>query len=255
MIVLFTDFNLAGPYVGQMKAVLAARAPGVPVIDLLHDAPAFEPKLAAYLLAAYGAGLPAGSTFLCVVDPGVGDARDPLVLDTGQHRFIGPDNGLLAIVARRAARGTAQPRWWRIDWRPERLSASFHGRDLFAPVAAMLALGTALPDFSVPGAPPLGTAIAAPAVDGTDWPDDLPQVATIDGYGNAVTGLRASAIDPDAAVSAGGRVLPRARTFADLPAGEPFWYENSSGLAEIAVNRGNAAALLGLAPGSPIGIE
>jgi len=138
MIVLFTDFGLDGPYVGQMKAVLHRDAPGVPVIDLFADAPAFDAKRSAYLLAAYAEEFPAPTVFLAVVDPGVGGARRPLMVEADGRRYVGPDNGLFEIVWRRARRR----RGGAITWRPERLSASFHGRDLFAPVAARLAVGS-----------------------------------------------------------------------------------------------------------------
>src|SRR5713226_6592440 len=137
MIVLFTDFGLHGPYTGQMKAVLHRMAPGTPVIDLFADAPAGNPKASAYLLAAYAAWFPAGTVFLCVVDPGVGGTRPPVMLEADGRRYVGPGNGLFELVERRAG----QTRRFDIDWKPERLSASFHGRDLFAPVAAMLARG------------------------------------------------------------------------------------------------------------------
>ncbi|MDH3597421.1 MAG: SAM-dependent chlorinase/fluorinase, partial [Rhodospirillales bacterium] len=146
MIVLFTDFGLDGPYVGQMKAVLHAEAPGVPLIDLMADAPAFDARAAAYLLAAYAPAFPAGCVFLAVVDPGVGGPRLPLAVEADARWFVGPDNGLLAPTARRAEAA----RTWQVTWRPDRLSASFHGRDLFAPVAARLALGEEPPGSPYP---------------------------------------------------------------------------------------------------------
>ena len=135
MIVLFTDFGLAGPYTGQMKAVLARDAPGQPVIDLFADAPSRNPRAAAYLLAAYAAWFPAGTVFLAVVDPGVGGIRAPLIVSADGCCYVGPDNGLFELVLRRAREAQV----WEITWQPAALSASFHGRDLFAPVAAKLA--------------------------------------------------------------------------------------------------------------------
>lgn len=236
MIVLFTDFGVAGPYVGQMKAVLAARAPGVPVIDLMHDAPAFRPQPAAYLLAALIDALPADAVVVGVIDPGVGGARPPVVVEADGRRFVGPGNGLFEIVARRAAAA----RIFRVGWRPAGLSASFHGRDLFAPVAAMLATGA--PAMLEPDDGPRRP----------DWPDDLSEVVYVDGYGNAMTGLRASALPADAALAVAGRRLARHRTFGDAAPGEAFWYANSCGLAEIAVNRGRADHALGIAVGTPV---
>jgi S-adenosylmethionine hydrolase len=239
MIVLFTDFGPAGPYVGQMKSVLARLAADEPVIELLSDAPAGEAQPSAYLLAALVADFPADAVFLCVIDPGVGTDRAAIVVEADGRRFVGPDNGLFEIVLRRAAARRA----WRITWRPERLSASFHGRDLFAPVAAMIARGDA-----VPGAP-----LDIAAVSRADWPDDLPCIVYIDHFGNAITGMRAAAIPPGAALEAAGRCFARGRTFGDVARGAAFWYENANGLAEIAVNRGRAAAL-DLAVGTPIGL-
>ena len=241
MIVLFTDFGRSGPYVGQMQAVLARTAPAVPVIDLFADAPAFDPQASAYLLAAYAVEFPAGTVVLAVVDPGVGGPRAPLAVAAGGRWYVGPDNGLFAMVMRRAGDARA----WEITWRPERLSASFHGRDLFAPVAARLALGEQPPGRErEPG--------DAAAAIGADWPDDLPRIVYVDDFGNAMTGVRAEVLGPETAIRAAGRDLPRAHTFSDLPPGTPFWYENANGLAEIAVNRGSAAAALGRAVGTEI---
>ncbi len=241
MIALFTDFGPGGPYVGQVKAVLAEAAPGVPVIDLMEDAPAFDARASAYLLAAFADAFPDDAVFLCVIDPGVGGERAPLALEADGRWYVGPDNGLLAIAARRAGR----TRWFAPDWRPAVLSASFHGRDLFAPLAARIAL-----ERTAPG-PPLDGA----TVHGADWPDERAHVVYIDPYGNAMTGLRATALPPGAALVAGGRRLSRRRTFCDVPPGEAFWYENANGLAEIAVNRGRADGALGLRVGSPVRIE
>ncbi len=242
MILLFTDFGLAGPYHGQMKAVLAGDAPGVPVIDLIADAPRHDPRAAAYLLAALASPsappYPPATVFLCVVDPGVGGTRAALAMQADACWYVGPDNGLLEIVRRRAAAA----RMWEITWRPARLSASFHGRDLFAPVAAMLARGR----------PPPGEILAAAPPAGGDWPDDLAEVVYLDRFGNAMTGLRAAGLAEDARLRAAGRTLDRARTFSDVPTGTGFWYENANGLAEIAVNGGRADAVLGLAVGTPV---
>lgn len=242
MIFLFTDFTRDGPYVGQMQAVLAAQAPGVPVIDLMQDAPAFAPKPAAYLLAALAADFPEDAICIGVVDPGVGTARPPVVVEADGRRFVGPGNGLFELVARRAA--TARIR--RIEWRPEALSPSFHGRDLFAPVAAMLATGNAPEDLLAPH----------PAEDlpGADWPNDLPEIVYIDGFGNLMTGLRAETTPPEATIRAGGATLSQARVFGDATPDAPFWYANSCGLIEIAVPAGSAAAMLGLTLGDTVGL-
>jgi S-adenosylmethionine hydrolase len=239
MIVLFTDFGLSGPYVGQVKAVFAESVPTVPVIDLFADAPAADPRASAYLLAAYDDVFPAGTIFLTVVDPGVGSARLPVILEADERWYVGPDNGLLALVARRAA----TKRVWEITWRPPHLSASFHGRDLFAPAAARLARGEAPLGEERPG----GLAEPKP-----DWPDDLAEIVYVDHYGNAMTGIRAATLAPQAALTIGGRTLARARTFGELEPGTACWYPNSNGLAEIAVAGGRADRSLGIGLGTRV---
>jgi len=214
--------------------VLAARAPRVPVIDALHDAPDFSVEPAAHLLAALSDEYPVGAVFLAVVDPGVGTARDAIVVDADERSFVGPDNGLLSVLWQRARRRRCR----RIVWRPRRLTSSFHGRDLFAPVAAALAARRV----------PRGwlSSKAAPSV---LFPgSDLAQVIYIDHYGNAVTGLRFTA--KEGLLLAGGRTLSYVRTFEE--AKKPFWYENSMGLVEIAAPRRSAARLLRLKVGSPV---
>ena len=241
MIVLFTDFGIEGPYIGQMKNVLLRDAPQTPLIDLMHDAPNFDPHAAAYLLAALVSEFSRDAIFLGVVDPGVGSARPACVVNVDGRWFVGPDNGMFNVVAMRGS----EVRWWDITWRPERLSASFHGRDLFAPVAAMLAKGRDVPGNEVD---PQTRII-------TGWTPEYPQVIYIDHYGNAMTGIRAASVPVDARVSMGKHKLPRAYTFSDVPDGQGFWYENSIGLVEIAVNKAGAAAKLGIELGNRVHLD
>ena len=239
MILSFTDFGWRGPYLGEMRAAALREAPGVVYVDLLADAPAFRPDLAAYLLAALARRFTRGDVVLAVVDPGVGSERAPLALEVDGIWFVGPDNGLFEIVLRRA--GTVQPHV--ITWRPESLSSSFHGRDLFAPVAARLASGRLD-----------GLEQAAPRRY-AQWPDDLDCVVHIDAFGNLITGRRAASLDPAATLNVGGSAVRPARTFAEVPHGCLFWYANSSGLVEIAMNGGDAASRLGLAIGASLMLQ
>jgi len=241
MIVLFTDFGVTGPYVGQMKSVLAQQAPTTPMIDLMHDAPTFDPQAAAYLLASLVSEFPHDSVFLCVVDPGVGSDRRPLIARINERWFVGPDNGLFDVVARHA-RGGTEVKWWEITWRPERLSASFHGRDLFAPVAAMLANGEAPP----------GQLLDISPERLRQWPSDLGKIIYIDHFGNAMTGIRATHLDTNQIIAAGEQQLYWARTFAGVAKGQGFWYENSNGLVELAVNQGRADEILRLKIGDAV---
>ena len=239
MIVLFTDFGLADPYAGQLHAVLAREAPGVPVIDLFHSVPDFHVRAAAYLLPAYASDFPSGTVFVGVVDPGVGGARQPVMLKADRRWYVGPDNGLFEIVKRRAGEHECRV----IRWRPPRLSDSFHGRDLFAPVAAQLARG------EMPDSEPTSLS-ASPA----SWPDDLAELVYVDHYGNGITGIRAATLRPRQSLRVGKEIVKYARVFSEASPRAAFWHENANGLVEIAVNLGSAAARFGLKPGDPVEI-
>lgn len=239
MILAFTDFGWQGPYLGEMRAAALRIASGTAYVDLMADAPAFRPDLAAYLLAALLPRLAPGDVLLGVVDPGVGTARGALAVEVDGRWLVGPDNGLFEIAMRRAA--SVRP--FAITWRPDDLSASFHGRDLFAPTAARLAIGE---DAGLVPARPIRL---------TDWPDDLDRVIHIDGYGNVVTGRRAASLAATATLSVAGQSVPPARTFADTIPGGLFWYANSSGLLEIAMNGGSAAASLRLPLGASLRLQ
>ncbi|MDF2096868.1 SAM hydrolase/SAM-dependent halogenase family protein [Aquibaculum arenosum] len=241
MFALFTDFGWAGPYVGQMHAVLSAQCSNRPIVDLQHDAPAFEPRAAGHLLAAVVKSLPAECIVIAVVDPGVGSQRQAILLEAGGRTYLGPDNGLLTALALRDPRARAAV----IEWQPTALSASFHGRDLFAPAAARLANGKSLPCRPLP----LHDLV------GADGPERLAEVIYIDGYGNCWTGLPAEDLAPDCRILCANSSFARACTFSDVEIGQPFWYENSAGLVEIAVNQGSAAAALGLTIGSAIEVR
>ena len=241
MIFLFTDFGTADIYVGQVKAALHKRAPKVPVIDLLHDAPAFNVKAGAHLLSALVARLPRGSVTLAVVDPGVGGRREPLAVLADGRWFVGPDNGLISVMAARAAKRQV----FTIGWRPRSISASFHGRDLFAPVAAMLARGSR-DSAKLRKKAALAVDLGA---------GDLAEIIYVDHYGNAMTGLRAAGLPHGACLVVNNRRVGRARVFSEVPQGGIFWYENSLGLAEIAANAASAAATLGLQAGQAVALE
>jgi S-adenosylmethionine hydrolase len=240
MILLYTDFGAEGPSLGQVQAVLHRDAPSIPVTNLLSNAPAGEPELASYLLAALVPQCPPGAVLVCVVDPGVGGERLPVVLEADGRWLVGPDNGLLNTVGIQAR----QAGWQIIGWRPAELSSCFHGRDLFAPIAARIARG----DFSWRRSGWSGPDLA-------DWPADRAAVVYCDHYGNALTGVRYRDELAGSELVVSGRRLRQAETFCRVAAGEPFWYCNSLGLVEIAVNRGRADRELGLVPGTDVLIE
>lgn len=238
MIFLFTDFGAGDIYTGQVKAVLQQHAPKEAVIDLLHDVPAFNARAGAHLLAALAAQLPKDSITLAIVDPGVGGARQPVAVAADGRWFVGPDNGLISVAAARAKKCEVHS----IGWKPESLSASFHGRDLFAPVAAMLARG----DRKT-------AKLKRSALAVTFGADDLGEIVYVDHFGNLVTGLRAGNVPRDRSLTINGRAIRYARVFSEVKAGELFWYENSLGLVEVAANSASAQQVLGFKPGSPLG--
>ena len=235
MIVLFTDFGLEGPYIGQVQAVLQQQEPGIPVINLFSDLPPFEIQGAASLLPAYAAGFPPASVFLCVVDPGVGSDRSGVVVKADGRWYVGPNEGLFAMLVRQSDKVEC----WQLA-EPDGASASFHGRDVFAPVAAQLARGGDVP----------GVSVSKSCLEQAHWPDDLFQVVYIDRFGNAMTGVRASTVAEGALLEVNGQLVKMARTFSVVPQGEAFWYLNANGLVEFAVNRGRADTVLGLKAGT-----
>lgn len=239
MIVLFTDFGTRDPYVGQVKARLSEHAPAQQVVDLLHEVPDFNPHAGAHLLAAFAPNFPPGCTFLAVVDPGVGTPREALVVLAGGRWFVGPDNGLLSVVAARHA----DTGLWRITWQPEGGSSTFHGRDVFAPIAADIARG-AFPSDKLTPIDKLDVEFDA---------GDLARVIYIDHYGNAWTGVRV--VPTDSRVSVAGELFKHGVTFGLVGKGEGFWFINSVGLLELAVNRGSAAMTYGLAVGDPVQVQ
>lgn len=238
MIVLYTDFGSMDHYVGQMKGVIARHASHVRIIDLLHEVPACNIEAGAYFLPALTACFPVNTVFCCVVDPGVGSERGACILQADEFWFVGPDNGLFNVIAQRARR----LRWWELLWSPDSLSNTFHGRDIFAPVAAAMALGDM---------PEVRELDPRQRVD-LKWPPELAKVIYIDHYGNILTGLRASSFANTVTLQVAGYTIARANTFSDVRIGTPFWYENSNGLIEIAINQGRAAEVLGVSIGDSV---
>ncbi|MCU7936754.1 MAG: SAM-dependent chlorinase/fluorinase [Candidatus Thiodiazotropha sp. (ex Dulcina madagascariensis)] len=238
MIATFTDFGPTGPYQGQMAAVIATQAPKIPQVTLMADAPMFDPQSAGLLLSCLCNNLPPHTLVLAVVDPGVGGNRRPIMIKNERNLFVGPDNGLFIPIVRRCDNCEIET----IAWRPHRLSETFHGRDLFAPVAAKLATGK-----EVEGSP-----LKLQEMVGYDSPLDDNRIIYIDNYGNAITGINAEAIRNDKVFFVNGTALHYARTFSEVPVGQAFWHRNSMGLVEFAVNRGSVARLLNLDLGMPV---
>jgi S-adenosylmethionine hydrolase len=237
VIILFTDFGTDDPYTGQVHAVLAQHAPAVPVIDLLHSAPNYDVRASAYLLAAYVSHMPVNSIVMAVIDPGVGGERLPVVMQTSRRWYVGPDNGLLAVIAKQE--GVKKLGVLTVA---DSATPSFHGRDVFAPAAAILGRG---------GIPDMGE-LEGLGVDAEAWPADLQQIIYVDHYGNAITGINADNLNTNSELNVNGQRISHARVFSDVTPDTAFWYCNSNNLVEIAVNQGSAAEILDLKIGSKI---
>jgi S-adenosylmethionine hydrolase len=241
IVTLLTDFGTADGYVAEMKGVILTRVPDAALVDVTHDVPPQEVESARLALARYWRRFPPGTVHLAVVDPGVGSARAALAAESDGRFLVGPDNGLLSpalLVA--GARAVTLPI-------PAGAAPTFHGRDVFAPAAAALALGATLDAL---GSPALDLVIRR-----TPEPRRLAdgsivgQVITIDRFGNAITnllGLRAQSVEVN------GTVLPLRRSYADAAKGEPIALVGSTGLIEIAVRDGSGAAAMGLERGSVV---
>ncbi len=233
-----SDFGAEDPYAGVVRAVILARAPGAPVVDLAHDLPPGDLRRAAYALFQAAPYLPPGAVVLAVVDPGVGSARRAVAVSAGRLFFVAPDNGLLTLALAEAA-----PREAVLLPVPPGASATFHGRDVFAPAAAALAKGVPLSRLGAPLDP--AALVRLPLALG---PGPEGEILTFDRFGNAITTLRGPA-PPGGRLEVAGHELPCRRTFAEVAPGEALCYLGSAGLLEVAVREGSARDALGLKAG------
>ncbi|HLU66508.1 MAG TPA: SAM-dependent chlorinase/fluorinase [Kofleriaceae bacterium] len=241
LVTLTTDFGTTDGYVGAMKGVILSRAPAATVVDLTHTIPRHDVTAAAHALANAVPFFPPGSIHVAVVDPGVGTERKPIILRGDREQlFVGPDNGVFSLIAPRpqAVYEIASP-----EFRRERPSATFHGRDVFAPAAAALAAGLP-PDQAGPAVVLRGQ---LPPITGADGAD-VYRVHHIDAFGNLVTNIPAASVAPGARLRVSGRDIDHlSRTYEDVAPGELLAYVGSRGTVEIAVREGSAAELLGAA--------
>jgi S-adenosylmethionine hydrolase len=252
IITLLSDFGLADPYVGMMKGAVLSVNPAATLVDLTHEVPPQDVATGAFLLAHAAAYFPPGTIHLAVVDPGVGSRRRPIAVAADDQFFVGPDNGLvsLALRARRRRRAVVlrDVRYFRRE-----RSRTFHGRDLFAPVAAHLSLGVALGALG----PPAGRLVTLP------WPRPRTRgrrihgaILLVDRYGNLITNIEHRQLGARALIVAGQHRWPRVvDAYADVAPGEPLALINSYGLLELAVRDGSAAERLSLGRGDPVIVE
>ncbi len=251
LIALLTDFGTGDPYVAAMKGVILSIHPGARLADITHDIPRHDVTSAAYTLRCVAPYYPDGTIFLCVVDPAVGTDRRILCLEKGKHVFLAPDNGILNFMSDRGK----DERWHELKafTRSGDVSPTFHGRDIFAPVAARIAAGVRLPVV----------ARAIPLLPARDLFTDIPArraavvkgtVLHIDHFGNIVTNFRMPERTPGTLrLRIAGRMIRRiCATYEEGPERSPFLIRGSNGLLEISVKKGHAADLLGVKTGHTV---
>jgi S-adenosylmethionine hydrolase len=256
---LFTDYGWDDPYVAQLKGVMLTINPNARLLDITHTVTPFNVTEGSYLLDQCAEEFPPGTIFVAVVDPQVGTDRDPVLVETAKGKFyVGPDNGLFTDVVLREGLTKA----WKLDrpqfYRPGDVSHTFHGRDIFGPVAAHLAMGTD-PErlgtpmktlFSLPDREPSYSANVISA-----------QVVHLDRFGNVILNLAASS-DVAAKLKEGTLVrisigkesysAPLVKTYGEVDKGRLMLVYGGNGLLEISVNQGSAARQLKVEPGATV---
>lgn len=252
LITLTTDFGLQDHYAGVMKGVIAGIAPEARVVDICHEIPAYNVAEGAFTIAQSCRWFPAGTIHVVVIDPGVGSARRPIVAEAGGQVFVAPDNGVLSQVFERAAPSVYSVDIERYALKPA--SQTFHGRDIFAPIAAHLAngvapceSGTAIADFiRLEPASPIEVSPGA-------WRG---RVLHADRFGNLVTSFPIEFLMKSAnnfRLMVGGlQIRISANSYADAPPAEAFAIAGSSGYVEVSLNQASAAARAGVTTGAPV---
>jgi S-adenosylmethionine hydrolase len=258
IVTLTTDFGTVDGYVGAMKGVVLSLAQDATTVDITHDIPRHDITAGAFALAQAAPLFPPGTVHVAVVDPGVGGSRAEIVVEAGGSYYVGPDNGLLALAARgpRVAHLIERP-----EFRRQPVSPTFHGRDVFAQTAGLLARG-AHPRDAGPVLPAIAE-LSGPLAERDRPPGDgaAGVVVHVDAFGNLITSLPGDLLAPDswlALVPSHGRrpvSLRAGQTYAAVDPGQLVAYVGSAGLIEIAVREGSAAELTGLGRGDHLRLE
>jgi S-adenosyl-L-methionine hydrolase (adenosine-forming) len=254
VITITTDFGHQGPFVGVMKGCMLTRFPAARIIDLTHEILVHWPAEAGFWLSRAFSFFPPGTVHVAVVDPGVGTSRDIIAAEAGEHLFLAPDNGLLAPIIARNPGASA------VRLTPARLtrfgvshpSATFHGRDIFAPLAAELAAGRCQPrDLGEPAGALIPAWVDDPTVERASVSG---VVITIDHFGNLITNIDAVLLERFRlpTVHAANHAFRLLRTYGEVQPGEYLALVNSFGVLEIALAQESAAEGLGLSRGAPV---
>jgi hypothetical protein len=255
IITLTTDFGLSDHYAGTLKGVLLSRCPGAQIIDISHEIPKFSIAAGAYTISQAAPYFPAGTVHVIVVDPGVGTARRAILLEAIDQIFIAPDNGVLSLIAAKDEAARAREITNRDLWLPSP-SHTFHGRDIFAPVAAALAGRSARPEEAGPVIEQIEH-LAGFKPERTGENTWRGKVLTVDHFGNIITNFPSSAF-PQIARAAfrlelGNREICEFRnTFGSADQDVAFAYFGSAGYIEVGMNRRSAATYLGVGPGETV---
>lgn len=252
VITLTTDFGLQDHYVASVKGVLLTVNPATQIVDITHQLPPFSIESGAYAISQAAPCFPPGTVHVVVVDPGVGTERRAVLLLAAGQVFIAPDNGVLTLIAKTDAHAKSFE-ITRRDLMRAQISNTFHGRDLFAPVAAAVAAGKVAPSEVGPEISDLQLldGLWAQEVYSGAWQG---RILSVDRFGNLVTNLPASAFeslpDEDFTLEIGGHSICEFRaTFGQGQPGTAFAYFGSSGYVEVGINRGNAAQFFGASAG------
>ncbi len=255
IITLTTDFGLADPFVGIMKGVILGIAPNVRLVDVTHEIPSYDILEAAFLLDTAYRYFPPGTIHVIVVDPGVGSARRPIVAAANGHIFVTPDNGVLSFVLAAESKAPPPAVYWITNNTLflNAVSQTFHGRDIFAPVAAHLARGTPIESVGPRIADFTWKSPPKPSVrDGKL----VGKVLRIDKFGNIITNLRRQDLPAEFTIHVASLVITRlCSNFSEADPGECFAIEGSTGYIELALKQSSAAAALKVRRGAEIEVE
>jgi S-adenosylmethionine hydrolase len=254
LITLLTDFGTCDYYVAAMKGVILSRSSGVQIVDVTHDIEPQNVLSAAYVLLGTYSQFPPGTIHLAVVDPGVGSIRRGIILRTDRYYFVGPDNGLFSLAVPESAEAFAiQPS----SYLATEISNTFHGRDIFAPVAAALAVGVRVEEV----ASPIGQIMRLPSLVQEIGMAMHSRIIHLDRFGNGITGIERRHLGFDLlppgfslGTSNGHVIQKQKRFYAEEPvlSGQPFLLWGSLGFLEVSVANGSAAEVLGLSCGQAV---
>lgn len=260
VIALLSDFGLRDSYVSEMKGVILSINPNATIVDITHEVDKYNVRMGAFVLASASKSFPKGTIYVAVVDPGVGGKRKGLLVEAGGDFFVGPDNGVLMLAAK--SKGiTKVYELTNEEYFRREVSSTFHGRDIFAPVAAHLSLGVRPESF---GEPTLSYEEPSFVKARTLGDKLVCEVVHVDSFGNVVTNALPGqarelgfSLGEPLTITLSGRIHRAvfSRTYSDVPKGELAVLIGSHGFIEVAENLGNAAKRLRAEPGSEVEVR